>query len=74
MKNKMKKKKKIFFHDNTTPPKPSRTYSEVMRSMDEMLLSLNLITRENLMKNPPSQPNDTITVTFIRRPKIEKGK
>jgi hypothetical protein len=69
MKNNSKKKKKIFFHDNTTPPKPSRTYSEDMRSMEEMLLSLNLITPGQLMKEPPSQPDDTIKVTFIKKSK-----
>lgn len=68
MKNKMKKKKKIFFHDATKPPKPSRTYSEVMRKLDEELLSLNLISPENLKNPPPEHHDNTITVTFFRQP------
>jgi hypothetical protein len=69
MKNETKKKKKILFLDETRPIKPSRTYSEVMRSWDEELLSLNLITPGQLMKEPPSQPDDTIKVKFIKKSK-----
>ena len=42
-------------------------YSEVMRSMDERLLSKNLITKEQLTKSQPSQQDNTIEVTFLNR-------
>jgi hypothetical protein len=69
MKNETKKKKKTFFHDEKKPTNPSMMYSEVMRSWEEKLLSLNLITPGQLMKEPPSQPDDTIKVTFIKKSK-----
>ena len=44
-------------------------YSEVMRMMDERLLSKGLITKENLEKSRKKEwkSDDTIEVTFFRR-------
>ena len=51
------------------PQLRSGKYSDVMRWMDEMLLSKNLLTKEQLTKTPPTKRDNTIEVTFLKRSK-----
>jgi hypothetical protein len=53
---------------NQEPQEPrSGIYSDLMQWMDEMLLSKGLITKERLMKQQPTQQDNTIEVTFLKR-------
>ncbi|PHX92615.1 MAG: hypothetical protein CK532_01975 [Flavobacteriales bacterium] len=52
----------------------SGKYSDVMAWMDEMLLSKNLITKEQLMKTPQTKRDNTIRVTFLKRSKNQPKK
>lgn len=51
------------------PQLQSGMYSDVMRFLNDLLLSKNLITREQLMKVQQKQKDNTIDVMFLKRKK-----
>ena len=67
--NNMKKEKDTLAQNQVQSHPQSGKYSDVMRWMDEMLLSKNLITKEQLTTASPIQKDNTIKVTFFKRSK-----
>ena len=65
----MKNEKDTLTQNQELPQRRSGKYSDVMAWMDEMLLSKNLITKEQLMKAVPYKRDNTIRVTFLKRSK-----
>ena len=70
----MKNEKETLNQNQVQPQMQSTKYSDVMRWMDEMLLSKNLITKEQLMKAPMNKQDNTIGVTFLKRSKSQPQK
>ncbi len=72
--NNMKNEKETLNQNQVQPQMQSTKYSDVMRWMDEMLLSKNLITKEQLMKAPQTKQDNSIGVTFLKRSKSQPQK
>ncbi len=72
--NNMKNEKETLNQNQVQPQMQSTKYSNVMRWMDEMLLSKNLITKEQLMKTPQTKQDNTIGVTFLKLSKSQPQK
>jgi hypothetical protein len=70
----MKNEKETLNQNQVQPQMQSTKYSNVMRWMDEMLLSKNLITKEQLMKTPQTKQDNTIGVTFLKLSKSQPQK
>jgi hypothetical protein len=63
----MKNEKKTLTQNQLQPQRQSGKYSDVMAWMDEMLLSKNLLTKEQPTKVPQTKQDNTIRVTFFRQ-------
>ena len=70
----MKNEKETTGQKQVQPQMQSGKHSEVMRWMDEMLLSKNLITKEQLMNTPQTKQDNSIGVTFLKRSKSQPQK
>lgn len=63
----MKKQQKLTKkQEKSQPRKQPMMYSDALRLIDEQLLSLNLITREQLMKDHLIAPDNTLRVRFLK--------
>lgn len=63
------KNSKTFNQNQILPKMYSGKHSEVMRWMQEMLLSKNLIIMEPTTKEPETEQDSSIEVTFLKRSK-----
>ena len=70
----MKNEKETTGQNQVQPKMQSGKHSEVMLWMDEMLLSKNLITKEQLMNTPQTKQDNSIGVTFLKRSKSQPQK